>query len=106
MARKKKEEKQKVLTPKPEESNMGVKNKGIILDGENVEGLTLPIKLIEEVKVLQNHEANVNKMGFNGKLLIENPSSKDRLWDIKEWEGTYENGIPSGEFKYFSPEKS
>ena len=30
----------------------------------------------------------------------------DRLWDIKEWEGTYENGIPSGEFKYFSPEKS
>ena len=28
----------------------------------------------------------------------------DRLWGIKEWEGTYENGIPSGEFNYFSPE--
>jgi len=27
-----------------------------------------------------------------------------RLWDIKEWEGIYQNGIPSGEFKYFSPE--
>ena len=28
----------------------------------------------------------------------------DRLWGLKEWEGLYENGIPSGEFKYFSPE--
>ena len=82
MARKKKEEKQKVVTPKPEESKQELKTQGIILDGGKKEGLSIAVELIEEVKVQQDHEANINQMGFNGKLLIENPSSKDRVWDI------------------------
>lgn len=30
----------------------------------------------------------------------------DRLWDLKEWEGTFVEGEPSGEFKYFEPDGS
>jgi len=30
----------------------------------------------------------------------------DRLWDLKEWEGSFVEGKPSGEFKYFEPDGS
>jgi len=82
MARKKKEEKQKIIAPKYEESKKDTEKQGIILDERTTEGLSVLVELIEEVEVQQDHEANINQIGFNGKLLIENPSSIDRVWDI------------------------
>lgn len=40
------------------------------------------VKIIEEVKVEQDHEANPESIAFNGKLDVINPSTVDRLWDI------------------------
>lgn len=54
----------------------------ILLKDGNVEGLLALVKIIEEVKVEQDHESNVKALTFNGKLNVENPSKKDRLWDI------------------------
>ena len=53
----------------------------LLKDGKR-EGLLAQVKLIEDVKVVQDHDANIESIGFSGKLNIENPSKIDRLWDI------------------------
>ena len=54
----------------------------IYLKDGNRSGLLALVKIIEEVKATQNHEAELESLGFKGKLNVENPSDKDRLWDI------------------------
>ncbi|MFX1258426.1 MAG: hypothetical protein ACFFAN_11240 [Promethearchaeota archaeon] len=65
---------------------------GVILKDGNTEGLLALVKVSEAVNVKQDHDANINFIGFNGKLKVENPSTVDRLWDIdvslKNIEGT------------------
>ncbi|MBY8991414.1 MAG: hypothetical protein KGD58_11720 [Candidatus Lokiarchaeota archaeon] len=54
----------------------------ILLKGGNREGLLALVKVIEDVEVTQDHDANVGSFSFGGKISIENPSKIDRLWDI------------------------
>ena len=54
----------------------------ILLKGGNREGLLALVKVIEDVEVTQDHDANVGSFSFGGKISIENPSKSDRLWDI------------------------
>ena len=54
----------------------------ILLKGGNREGLLALVKVIEDVEVKQDHDANVGSFSFGGKISIENPSKVDRLWDI------------------------
>ena len=54
----------------------------IVLKDRNREGLLALIKIIEEVDVVQDHDAVVESFTHTGKLNIENPSTVDRLWDI------------------------
>jgi len=83
MARKK-EKKKEVEKGKPtiEIEAYDEEKGGVILKDDNKEGLIALVKLVEEVQVEQDHDANVKAIGFNGKLNVENPSSVDRLWDI------------------------
>ncbi|MFX1457547.1 MAG: hypothetical protein ACFFDB_19430 [Promethearchaeota archaeon] len=54
----------------------------ILLKNGNREGLLALVKIIEDVEVKQDHDANVGSFSFGGKISIENPSKVDRLWDI------------------------
>ncbi|MHA2281576.1 MAG: hypothetical protein ACXAC5_12080 [Promethearchaeota archaeon] len=54
----------------------------ILLKNGNREGLLALVKIIEDVEVKQDHDANVESFSFGGKISIENPSTADRLWDI------------------------
>jgi len=54
----------------------------IVLKDGNRQGLLALVKIIEEVNVKQDHDANIESFQFTGKLNIENPSKVDRLWDI------------------------
>ena len=54
----------------------------ILLKDGNREGLLALVKVIEDVEVTQDHDANVGSFSFGGKISIENPSKTDRLWDI------------------------
>ena len=54
----------------------------ILLKDRNREGLLALVKVIEDVEVTQDHDANVGSFSFGGKISIENPSKTDRLWDI------------------------
>ncbi|MFX1238913.1 MAG: hypothetical protein ACFFAS_04355 [Promethearchaeota archaeon] len=54
----------------------------ILLKDGNRRGKLALVKIIEEVKVVQDHEANIDSIGFAGKLNVENPSKVDRIWDI------------------------
>ncbi|TXT63114.1 MAG: hypothetical protein BAJALOKI3v1_430010 [Promethearchaeota archaeon] len=54
----------------------------ILLKDGNRQGLLALVKIIEEVNVEQNHEADIESIKFNGKLNVENPSKNDRIWDI------------------------
>jgi len=54
----------------------------IELRGGSEEGLLAIVKIAEDVKVEQDHDANLNSLNFSGQLIIENPSNEDRLWDI------------------------
>ncbi len=54
----------------------------ILLKDGNREGLVVQVKIVEEVKVEQEHDANITSIGFNGSLDVVNPSKVDRLWDI------------------------
>ena len=54
----------------------------IVLKNGNREGLLALVKIIEEVNVKQDHFATINSFIFNGKIIVENPSKVDRLWDI------------------------
>jgi len=54
----------------------------ILLKNGNREGLLALVKIIEEVNVEQNHEADIESIKFGGNLNVENPSKKDRIWDI------------------------
>ncbi|MBN1802401.1 MAG: hypothetical protein JW891_12895 [Candidatus Lokiarchaeota archaeon] len=54
----------------------------ILLKDGNRRGKLALVKIIEDVKVKQDHEANIESIGFAGKLNVENPSKVDRIWDI------------------------
>ena len=54
----------------------------ILLKNGNREGLLTLVKIIEDVEVKQDHNANVESFSFSGKISLENPSTIDRLWDI------------------------
>ncbi len=54
----------------------------ILLKDGNREGLPGLVKIIENVDVELDHEANIEAMNFKGKLSVENQSKKDRIWDI------------------------
>ena len=54
----------------------------IVLKDRNREGLLALVKIIEEVEVKQDHDANIKSFSHSGKFNIENPSTVDRLWDI------------------------
>ncbi|MHA2038098.1 MAG: hypothetical protein ACW98X_16805 [Promethearchaeota archaeon] len=54
----------------------------ILLKDRNREGLLALVKIIEDVEVKQDHDANVESFSFGGKISIENPSKADRIWDI------------------------
>ncbi|TFG24571.1 MAG: hypothetical protein EU532_12465 [Promethearchaeota archaeon] len=54
----------------------------ILLKNGNREGMLAIVRIVEKVDVKQDHEANLESLGFSGKLNVENPSAKDRLWDI------------------------
>ncbi|MHA2008089.1 MAG: hypothetical protein ACXABO_12765 [Promethearchaeota archaeon] len=54
----------------------------ILLKNGNREGLLALVKIMEEVEVKQDHDANVESFSFAGKINVENPSKTDRLWDI------------------------
>lgn len=54
----------------------------ILLKDGNREGLLAVVRIVEEVDVKQDHDANIESLGFSGKLNVENPSDRDRLWDI------------------------
>jgi len=64
----------------------------ILLKDGNREGLLGLVKIEEAVDVELDHSANIEKINFTGKLQVENPSEKDRIWDIdialKNIEGT------------------
>lgn len=64
----------------------------IALKDGNREGLLALVKILEEVNVEQDHDVNIESIDFQGKLNVENPSERDRLWDIdlalKNIEGT------------------
>ncbi|MHA1296891.1 MAG: hypothetical protein ACTSRH_10465 [Promethearchaeota archaeon] len=54
----------------------------ILLKDGNREGLLGLVKIIEDVNVELDHDSNIESLNFKGKLNVENPSKKDRLWDI------------------------
>ena len=54
----------------------------ILLKDGNREGLPGLVKIIENVDVELDHDANIESMNFKGKLSVENQSKKDRIWDI------------------------
>ncbi|MHA1171452.1 MAG: hypothetical protein ACTSQ3_05180 [Candidatus Heimdallarchaeota archaeon] len=54
----------------------------ILLKDGNREGVTGLVKIIENVDVELDHDANIEMINFKGKLSVENQSKKDRLWDI------------------------
>ena len=54
----------------------------ILLKGGNREGLLALVKIMENIEVKQDHNANVESFSFEGKINVENSSSIDRLWDI------------------------
>ncbi|TXT62401.1 MAG: hypothetical protein BAJALOKI1v1_950004 [Promethearchaeota archaeon] len=54
----------------------------IALKNGNREGLLALVKIIEEVDVEQDHDVNIESIDFKGMLNVENPSKKDRIWDI------------------------
>ena len=54
----------------------------IVLKDRNREGLLTLVKIIEEVDVVQDHDAVIESFTHTGKFNIENPSTVDRLWDI------------------------
>ncbi len=70
-----------IYTEKPGEDVSLLENYVLLKDGKR-DGLIALVKIIEDVKVSQDHDANIESIGFSGKLNIENPSKKDRLWDI------------------------
>ena len=64
------------------DKDTGTLEGAILLKDGNREGLLGLVKIIEDVDVELDHESNIESMNFQGKLNIENPSKKDRLWDI------------------------
>ncbi|MFX1258609.1 MAG: hypothetical protein ACFFAN_12160, partial [Promethearchaeota archaeon] len=60
----------------------GAEEGAIYLKDRDRTGLLAQVKIIEQVDVKQDHDANLESLGFSGKLNIENPSTIDRLWDI------------------------
>ncbi len=55
----------------------------IIIKDDVHDGLLVLVKITEEVKIEQDHDANVKLINFEGALNVENPSNVDRIWDIE-----------------------
>ncbi|MGQ4873106.1 MAG: hypothetical protein ACP6IY_03435 [Promethearchaeia archaeon] len=64
------------------DEDTGKKEGVIILKDGNTEGLLAQVRIVEQVGVEQDHNAEVKTISFSGKLEVENPSTVDRLWDI------------------------
>jgi len=64
------------------DEDTGKKEGVIILKDGHTDGLLALVKIVEQVGVEQDHNGDVKTISFNGKLEVENPSNKDRLWDI------------------------
>ncbi|MBD3255827.1 MAG: hypothetical protein GF383_12090, partial [Candidatus Lokiarchaeota archaeon] len=77
------EEKKKEKKPRKKEvvSEEEIGPEVVLKDG-NREGLLALVNLSEEVNVEQDHDSNIESIGFKGTLNVENPSTQDRLWDI------------------------
>ena len=56
---------------------------GIILLKEgNREGLTGIVKIIENIEIELDYSGDIKSLNGRGTLIVGNPSSNDRLWDI------------------------
>ncbi len=64
---------------------------GVKFKDGNEEGLSVIVKISEEVNVEQDHYAKVGSFSFSGSLNVENPSTVDRVWDIDLTLGNIEN---------------
>lgn len=64
------------------DEDTGALEGSILLKNGNREGLLALVKIIENVEVKQDHDANVESFSFGGNISVENPSKTDRLWDI------------------------
>ncbi|MCW4031832.1 MAG: hypothetical protein NWF08_00365 [Candidatus Bathyarchaeota archaeon] len=64
------------------DEDTGALEGSILLKDGNREGLLALVKIIENVEVKQDHDANVESFSFGGNISVENPSKSDRLWDI------------------------
>ncbi len=88
MARKDKDKKREAEEPSeervPRETERGAKPTEEEKPKEQKEasGLKAVVKVAEETKIEQDHNAGVKKLEFKGGLQVTNPSSADRLWDI------------------------
>ncbi|MFX1276694.1 MAG: hypothetical protein ACFFBP_09670 [Promethearchaeota archaeon] len=72
----------------------------ILLKNGNRRGKLALVKIIEQVDVKQDHEANIDSIGFSGKLNVENPSTVDRIWDIDiTLKNTSETNLKSDQIK-------
>jgi len=54
----------------------------ILLKDGNREGLLALVKIVEDVNTEVDHDGDIKFINFQGKFSVENPSKKDRLWDI------------------------
>ena len=64
------------------DADTGALEGSILLKDGNREGLLGLVKIVENVSVELDHDSNIESMNFQGNLNIENPSKKDRIWDI------------------------
>ena len=64
------------------DADTGVLEGSILLKDGNREGLLGLVKIVENVSVELDHNSKIESMNFQGNLNIENPSKKDRIWDI------------------------
>ena len=62
------------------------------------------IASFNEREVVPHFVKNKDETPYTG--IIYDTYFGDRLWDLKEWEGNFIEGKPSGEFKYFNPDGS
>jgi len=64
------------------DADTGALEGSILLKDGNREGLLGLVKIVENVSVELDHDSNIESMNFQGNLNVENPSKKDRIWDI------------------------
>lgn len=64
------------------DADTGALEGSILLKDGNREGLLALVKIVEDVNTELDHDGNIDTINFKGKFSVENPSKKDRLWDI------------------------